>query len=131
MPEGEPHDRDHRRRRGGIVAFLADRTFAVITARRTRSSSAPPTPHAAQTPPTGAARPDSSASTAAGSGGGIRTLHLSGTAEVEWDAPGRPGDEGQTGRRAVFTLRRLVAGHPLPSRQVADTPCPRLPVLTD
>jgi hypothetical protein len=60
-----------------------------------------------------------------------RTLHLSGTAEVEWDAAGRPGDDGQTGRRAVFTLQRLVAGDLLPSRQVADSPHPRLPVLTD
>jgi Pyridoxamine 5'-phosphate oxidase len=60
-----------------------------------------------------------------------RTLHLSGTAEVEWDAAGRPGDDGQTGRRAFFTLQLLVAGHLLPSRQVADSPYPRLPVLTD
>jgi hypothetical protein len=60
-----------------------------------------------------------------------RTLHLSGTAEVEWETAGRPGEEGQTGRRAVFTLRRLVAGHLLPSRQVAHSPYPRVPVLTD
>src|ERR1700678_3365977 len=45
-----------------------------------------------------------------------RTLQLSGTAEVHWDAPGRPGDDGQTGRRAVFSVQRLVAGHLLPSR---------------
>ena len=44
---------------------------------------------------------------------------------------GQPGDDGQTGRRAVFTLQLLVAGHLLPSRQVADSPYPRLPVLTD
>ncbi|HEY1820899.1 MAG TPA: pyridoxamine 5'-phosphate oxidase family protein [Trebonia sp.] len=60
-----------------------------------------------------------------------RTLHLSGTAEVEWDAAGRPGDDGRTGRRAVFTLQRLVAGRLLPSRQVADNPYPRNPALTD
>jgi pyridoxamine 5'-phosphate oxidase-like protein len=60
-----------------------------------------------------------------------RTLHLSGTAEVEWEAAGRPGHDGHTGRRAVFTLQRLVAGHLLPSRQVARSPYPRVPVLTD
>jgi predicted pyridoxine 5'-phosphate oxidase superfamily flavin-nucleotide-binding protein len=60
-----------------------------------------------------------------------RTLHLSGTAEVEWDECGRPGDEGRTGRRAVFTPERLVAGHLLPSRQVAHSPNPSDPALTD
>jgi uncharacterized protein len=60
-----------------------------------------------------------------------RTLQLSGTAEVDWDAAGRPGDDGHTGRRAVFTLERLVAGRLLPSRQVAHTPYPRNPGLTD
>ncbi len=60
-----------------------------------------------------------------------RTLQLSGTAEVDWDAAGRPGDDGRTGRRAVFTLQRLVAGHLLPSRQIADSPYPRNPALTD
>jgi predicted pyridoxine 5'-phosphate oxidase superfamily flavin-nucleotide-binding protein len=60
-----------------------------------------------------------------------RTLHLSGTAEVDWDAAGRPGDDGHTGRRAVFTLQRLVAGRLLPSRQVTHSPYPRNPALTD
>ena len=60
-----------------------------------------------------------------------RTLQLSGTAEVDWDAAGRPGDDGRTGRRAVFTLQRLVAGRLLPSRQIADSPYPRNPALTD
>jgi predicted pyridoxine 5'-phosphate oxidase superfamily flavin-nucleotide-binding protein len=60
-----------------------------------------------------------------------RTLQLSGTAEVDWDAAGRPGDDGQTGRRVVFTLRRMMAGQLLPSRQVADNPYPRNPALTD
>jgi predicted pyridoxine 5'-phosphate oxidase superfamily flavin-nucleotide-binding protein len=60
-----------------------------------------------------------------------RTLHLSGTAEVEWDAAGRPGDDGRTGRRAVFTLQRLVAGRLLSSRQVGDyRPYPLSPPLT-
>ena len=60
-----------------------------------------------------------------------RTLHLSGTAEVEWDEAGRPGDDGHTGRRAVFTPQRLVAGQLLPSRQVAHSPYPRNPAITD
>ena len=60
-----------------------------------------------------------------------RTLQLSGTAEVDWDAAGRPGDDGRTGRRAVFTLQRLVAGRLLPARQIADAPYPRNPALTD
>jgi uncharacterized protein len=60
-----------------------------------------------------------------------RTLQLSGTAEADWDAAGRPGDDGRTGRRVVFTLHRLVAGRLLPSRQIADSPYPRNPALTD
>jgi uncharacterized protein len=60
-----------------------------------------------------------------------RTLQVSGVAEIEWDAAGRPGDDGRTGRRAVFTLQRLVAGRLLPARQVADAPYPRNPALTD
>jgi predicted pyridoxine 5'-phosphate oxidase superfamily flavin-nucleotide-binding protein len=61
-----------------------------------------------------------------------RTLHLSGTAEVEWDAAGKPGDDGRTGRRAVFTLQRLVAGRLLSSRQVGGSrPYPLSPRLTD
>jgi predicted pyridoxine 5'-phosphate oxidase superfamily flavin-nucleotide-binding protein len=60
-----------------------------------------------------------------------RTLQLSGTAEVDWDAAGRPGDDGHTGRRAVFTLEQLVAGRLLASRQVAHSPYPRNPGLTD
>jgi uncharacterized protein len=36
------------------------------------------------------------------------TLHLSGTASVEWSQPGRPGDDGRTGRRGRFTLEHLV-----------------------
>ena len=61
-----------------------------------------------------------------------RTLYLSGTAEVEWDAAARPGDDGRTGRRAVFTLQRLVAGKLLSSRQVGGCrPYPLSPPLTD
>jgi hypothetical protein len=61
-----------------------------------------------------------------------RALYLSGTAEVEWDAAGRPGDDGRTGRRAVFTPQRLVAGRLLSSRQVGGSrPYPLSPPLTD
>ena len=61
-----------------------------------------------------------------------RTLHLSGTAEVEWDAAARPGDDGRTGRRVVFTPQRLVAGRLLSSRQVGGSrPYPLSPPLTD
>jgi predicted pyridoxine 5'-phosphate oxidase superfamily flavin-nucleotide-binding protein len=63
--------------------------------------------------------------------GSGRTLQLSGTAEVDWDTAGLPGDDGHTGRRVVFTLERLVAGQLLQSRQTADSPYPRNPALTD
>jgi hypothetical protein len=60
-----------------------------------------------------------------------RALYLSGTAEVDWDAGGKPGDDGRTGRRAVFTLRRLVAGSLLSSRQVGGSrPYPLTPPIT-
>lgn len=35
------------------------------------------------------------------------TLRLSGTARVEWTAPGVPGDDDHTGRRVRFTPRRV------------------------
>ena len=38
------------------------------------------------------------------------TLHLSGTARIEWGQPGAPGDDGRTGRRGRFALERLSAG---------------------
>jgi predicted pyridoxine 5'-phosphate oxidase superfamily flavin-nucleotide-binding protein len=37
------------------------------------------------------------------------TLQLSGTATVEWTAPGAPGDDGHTGRRVRFTPTRVIA----------------------
>jgi hypothetical protein len=39
-----------------------------------------------------------------------RTLHLSGTAEVEWGMPGRTGTDGATGRIVRFTPHHIVAG---------------------
>ena len=53
-----------------------------------------------------------------------------GAAEIEWGEPGRPGDDGHTGRRVRFTLQRLVAGHLLAARQTAHGPYPRNPDLT-
>lgn len=60
-----------------------------------------------------------------------RTLQLSGTAEIEWVAAGQPGDDGETGRRVVFTPRELAAGRLLPARQVEDSPYPYHLALTD
>ncbi len=60
-----------------------------------------------------------------------QTLHLSGTTEIEWGEPGRPGDDGHTGRVARFTLQRLVAGPLLPARETAQPPYLRNPALTD
>jgi hypothetical protein len=59
-----------------------------------------------------------------------RTLQLTGSAEVEWTAPGRAGDDGHTGRRVRFTLQRLVAGQLLAARQTSHSPYPRNPGLT-
>lgn len=44
------------------------------------------------------------------------TLQLSGRARLEWTASGSPGDDGDTGRRVVFTLEELVAGRLLGMR---------------
>jgi hypothetical protein len=57
-------------------------------------------------------------------------LHLSGTASIEWDPVGAPGDDGRTGRRARFDLQRLVADRFLPVHEVAYRPYPRNPELT-
>jgi predicted pyridoxine 5'-phosphate oxidase superfamily flavin-nucleotide-binding protein len=51
-----------------------------------------------------------------------RTLHLSGTAEVEWDAP---GDDGGTGRAVRFTPERFVAGRLLAAHEAARGPVRR------
>ena len=60
-----------------------------------------------------------------------RTLQLSGTTRIEWGEPGRPGDDGHTGRIARFTLERLVAGQVLPVREITRTASPRNLALTD
>jgi uncharacterized protein len=57
------------------------------------------------------------------------TLHLSGTAGIEWDQQGRPGDDGGTGRRARFDLQRLVVNGPAsePPAVLATAGIRRLP----
>jgi uncharacterized protein len=59
------------------------------------------------------------------------TLHLSGTASVEWRQPGEPDDEDGTGRRARFNLERLVAGHSLSAHEIAHASYPRNPKVKD
>ncbi|HEY3604988.1 MAG TPA: pyridoxamine 5'-phosphate oxidase family protein, partial [Sporichthyaceae bacterium] len=56
-----------------------------------------------------------------------RALHISGTAELEWSAPGGPGDDGGTGRRVRVRPERVVevdlalrAGLPQPSPDNPD-----------
>jgi predicted pyridoxine 5'-phosphate oxidase superfamily flavin-nucleotide-binding protein len=59
-----------------------------------------------------------------------RTLHLSGTATVDWTGPGIAGDDGGTGRRVWFTPQCTVAGTLLPARAVAPAvPYPASPPL--
>ena len=57
------------------------------------------------------------------------TLHLSGTASVEWEQLGNPGDDDGTGRRARFSLERLVAGHALSAHEIAHASYPRNPTV--
>lgn len=59
-----------------------------------------------------------------------RTVHLSGSAEVEW-ADDAPGDDGHTGRRARFTTQAVVSGGLLAARETAHNGYPRNPSLTD
>lgn len=49
------------------------------------------------------------------------TVHLSGTATVEWDAEAASPDAGHTGRRARFTTERLISGHLLAAREISPT----------
>jgi predicted pyridoxine 5'-phosphate oxidase superfamily flavin-nucleotide-binding protein len=44
------------------------------------------------------------------------TLQVSGTAELQWVAPGSAGDDGDTGRRVRFRPSAVVAGDELPIR---------------
>lgn len=57
------------------------------------------------------------------------TLHLSGSASIEWVTPGGPGDDGDTGRRVRFRPDRIVTGPRLPIRAGAVEPSPHNPAL--
>ena len=46
------------------------------------------------------------------------TLHLSGTATVQWNIPGDPDDDTRTGRGVHFTPTRVAAGRLLPAREI-------------
>jgi uncharacterized protein len=38
------------------------------------------------------------------------TVHLSGTARLEWSTPGTSGDDGSVGRRVHFQIRQVISG---------------------
>ena len=57
------------------------------------------------------------------------TLHLSGTASIEWGEPGAPGDDGRTGRRVRFDVERLATSR-LPAHEVEHHAYPRNPAVT-
>lgn len=48
-----------------------------------------------------------------------RTVHLSGTAAVEWDTEAAAADDRDTGRRVRFTIERFVSGRLLAARETA------------
>jgi hypothetical protein len=52
-----------------------------------------------------------------------RTVHLSGTATVEWGASGLVGDDAQYGRRVYFIPRYIVSTHVLTVRSRDTVPC--------
>jgi uncharacterized protein len=57
------------------------------------------------------------------------TLHLSGTARLEWVTPGAPGDDGGTGRRVRFETAAVVSGPPLALEAADVVPSPHNPPL--
>jgi len=57
------------------------------------------------------------------------TLHLSGTAQLEWIAPGAPGDDGGTGRRVWFDAEAVVRGPSLDFESPDVLPSPVNPPL--
>jgi len=59
------------------------------------------------------------------------TVHLSGTAALDWTTAGAAGDDGGTGRRVVFRVQSAVAGPPLPLRADDVVRYPHNPPLTD
>lgn len=47
-----------------------------------------------------------------------QALQLSGTANLEWDHAGQPGDDAGTGRRVAFHIRDVIAGRHLGAREI-------------
>lgn len=58
------------------------------------------------------------------------TLHLSGTATLDWITPGSPGDDGGTGRRVLFRIESTVAGSLLGMRAEGVSYSPANPPLS-
>ncbi len=58
------------------------------------------------------------------------SLHLSGSAVVEWTAHGVRGDDGGTGRRVRFTPESVVSGHRLRIHGGPPRPSPHNPPTT-
>ncbi|MFI1990849.1 pyridoxamine 5'-phosphate oxidase family protein [Actinoplanes sp. NPDC020271] len=58
------------------------------------------------------------------------SLHLSGTARIEWGEAGRPGDDGHSGRLIRFRPHHLVATHHLALHEVAHRSYAHNPPLT-
>jgi hypothetical protein len=57
------------------------------------------------------------------------SLHISGTAVVEWVAPGVRGDDGGTGRQVRFTVEAVASGR-LDVRSDPPQPSPHNPPTT-
>lgn len=113
--------------RGGTGQFLAERTFAALSARDTagRLWVSPLTGtrgflHLAVDPAAALLFVDFPAG---------RALHLSGTARVEWEVSGA-GDDGGTGRRVWFDVEAVVAGVRVPLHASDVEPYRRNPALT-
>jgi predicted pyridoxine 5'-phosphate oxidase superfamily flavin-nucleotide-binding protein len=58
------------------------------------------------------------------------TLHVSGTATVEWTVAGTAGDDGGTGRRVRFTVEAVASELLLGVRSDAPQPSPHNPPMT-
>jgi len=58
------------------------------------------------------------------------SLHLSGTATVEWTAAGIAGDDGGAGRRVRFAIGSIASGLRLGIRSEAPHPSPHNPPTT-
>jgi predicted pyridoxine 5'-phosphate oxidase superfamily flavin-nucleotide-binding protein len=58
-------------------------------------------------------------------------LHLSGSATVEWLAPGSPGDDGGTGRRVRFDVRQVLERQRSTLKATPANPYRRNPPLSE